>query len=208
MEGDNWDGAGAIPYCFHENQVLFLLQETKGGKKEGKLVDFGGGRKTGVDTDLMVCGAREFTEETAGLFTTETVEEDCTAMEFLDFNGIEACPSVKREVERCLSLVKKAKDQGLVWHSNLKKIKFYASFALEINYTDLKAQNSFFSRPSVKKVRVFQWVPSDIFLSLIKAKKGQGVQGWLPLHNRLFCLENLVPIIERIVSMHKSPTAI
>lgn len=194
MDGDNWDGAGALPFCLHEGEVYFLLQETLGGKKEGFLVDFGGGRNRKIDTSLLYCGAREFTEETAGLFTTETPEADATALQNFDCHGVESSPEVKREVPRCLKLVQASKKKGLVAVTDLQEASFYASFLIQLSHSDLVAQNAFFSRPTVKKVRKFHWVPHSVLVSLLKK---QAVPGYLPLHERVFCLQNLDSLVDQ-----------
>jgi hypothetical protein len=202
MDTDNWDGAGAMPYCVHEGKVYFLLQETKGGKKEGKLVDFGGGRNKEVDSDILVCGAREFSEETAGLFTTSTLSQDVEEMASLDRHTIEQSPIVKKETERCLALFKEAQAKQYVVTTDLNHPSWYASFAIRISHSDLHLQNAFFADPAKHKVRVFQWVIADAFISLLDHKSDVNS---FPLHRRIFALKNVKKLVQRINSEESTP---
>lgn len=58
------EGAGVLPYCVKDGQLLFLLHSTSVGKKVGFLIDFGGALEAG-ETSWQ--GAiRELNEETLG----------------------------------------------------------------------------------------------------------------------------------------------
>lgn len=197
MAENKWDGAGAVPFCLKDDKVYFLLQETKGGKKEGFLVDFGGGRNYSVDTSLAFCGAREFTEETAGLFTADDPKSLAVELAVLDHHAIEASPLLQKEVEKCLKLVNQAAERGYLIVSDQKRSKWYGAYAIQLPYTDLTAQNLFFGDSSLRKVREYHWIAADIFLKLLKKET---VDGFLPLHSRLFCLNYLDNVVQRIMT--------
>lgn len=80
-------GAGVLPFAIHSGEVYFLFHKTFVGKKVGKLIDFGGGMRccTSVEfsslihskadeKDMRKAAAREFSEETAGLFLCKESE--------------------------------------------------------------------------------------------------------------------------------------
>lgn len=193
---NNWDGAGALPYCIHDGKVYFLFQETKGGKKEGTLVDFGGGRNSTKDSSLMYCGAREFTEETAGLFTTSSLASDIEKLDLLDHHGIEESDIVLRELENCMESVIRAHSKGYMVTTSQKMDLWYASFAIQIAHSSLAEQNRFFGNLSKRKVRVFEWVHSDTLLELLRRKQGAHR---LPLHERVHMLIGLEELVIKIV---------
>ena len=59
-------GAGVIPFCVKDGQVLFLFQKTFSGRKAGHLVDFGGGGERGESHRQTAI--REFIEETETMY--------------------------------------------------------------------------------------------------------------------------------------------
>jgi 8-oxo-dGTP pyrophosphatase MutT (NUDIX family) len=59
-------GAGIIPFCVNDGQVLFLFHKTFSGRRAGQLVDFGGGREQGESHRQTAI--REFIEETETMF--------------------------------------------------------------------------------------------------------------------------------------------
>lgn len=59
-------GAGVIPFCVKDGQVLFLFQKTFSGRKAGHLVDFGGGGELGESHRQTAI--REFIEETETMY--------------------------------------------------------------------------------------------------------------------------------------------
>lgn len=63
-------GAGVLPYAFDakSNTLYFLLGRDKGGKYAGTWSDFGGGAEAKDRNDPAATAAREFAEETEGLF--------------------------------------------------------------------------------------------------------------------------------------------
>lgn len=188
-----------MPYCVEGDKVYFLFQETKGGKKEGYLVDFGGGRKKGEDDSLMHCAAREFTEETAGLFTTDDVKTLTTELGNTNEHDAAWDPIIKKEVEKCLELVNVANHRGYVATTDLNQ-RWYASYAIQLKNCDLALHNEFFGNKAMRKVRVFQWVEGSVLLQLLKRQK---VEGFLPLHPRVFALLECEPLVLRIISEEK-----
>lgn len=59
-------GAGVIPFCVKDRQVLFLFHKTFSGRRAGLLVDFGGGGEPGESHRQTAI--REFIEETETMF--------------------------------------------------------------------------------------------------------------------------------------------
>jgi 8-oxo-dGTP pyrophosphatase MutT (NUDIX family) len=59
-------GAGVIPFGVHQGEVRFLLHKTFSGRREGYLVDFGGGGKEGES--YIQTAVREFIEETDTMY--------------------------------------------------------------------------------------------------------------------------------------------
>jgi hypothetical protein len=59
-------GAGVIPFCARDGQVLFLFHKTFSGRRAGHLVDFGGGGEPGESHRQTAI--REFIEETETMY--------------------------------------------------------------------------------------------------------------------------------------------
>ena len=59
-------GAGVIPFCVKDGQVLFLFHKTFSGRRAGHLVDFGGGGEPGESHRQTAI--REFIEETETMY--------------------------------------------------------------------------------------------------------------------------------------------
>ena len=201
MDSDDWGGAGTIPFCVHEGRVLFLLQQTKGGKKEGTLIDFGGARDDSKDTSVRYCAAREFTEETAGLFTTASLSKDVASLNCLSQSAIESSPLIQKEVDSCMALVDEAYSRQLWAVTDRVNSEWYVSFAIRIPYSDLVLQNEFYGDESKRKVRIFYWVTASVFTSLLQRKTT--FQN-LPLHERVHCLNSLESLISKIVASESS----
>ena len=64
-------GAGVIPFCVRDRQVLFLFHKTFSGRRAGHLVDFGGGGETGESHTQTAI--REFIEETETMYFSENI---------------------------------------------------------------------------------------------------------------------------------------
>jgi len=202
MEGDAWGGAGAVPYCVHDGKVLFLMQQTKGGKKEGTLIDFGGARDDTVDANVRYCAAREFTEETAGLFTTSYLSVLVDQLSSLDQQGIESSPIIHGEIAHCMELVEEANAKQYIAVTDLKASEWYASYAIKIPYSDLTLQNHFYGDVSKRKVRIFYWVCAQHLRAMLQRR--ETLEG-LPLHERVFCLKNLDSLVE-IITTNEFPS--
>eukprot|EP00743_Colponemidia_sp_Colp-15_P007792 GILK01008438.1.p1 GENE.GILK01008438.1~~GILK01008438.1.p1 ORF type:complete len:457 (-),score=44.47 GILK01008438.1:208-1539(-) len=71
-------GAGCVPFSWVHGadgvEVRFLFYTRQSGKKTG-LIDFGGKMDRSVDQSVIHCAAREFSEETGGVFATTTSEK-------------------------------------------------------------------------------------------------------------------------------------
>jgi len=64
-------GAGVIPFCVKDRQVLFLFHKTFSGRRAGHLVDFGGGGEPGESHRQTAI--REFIEETETMFFSANI---------------------------------------------------------------------------------------------------------------------------------------
>ncbi len=64
------DGAGVLPYAISpkNNKVYFLFSREHSGSDIGKWAEFGGGIEKEDKNNLQYTAAREFSEESAGLF--------------------------------------------------------------------------------------------------------------------------------------------
>jgi len=65
-------GAGVIPFCVQDGQVLFLFHKTFSGRRAGQLVDFGGGGEPGEG--YRQTAIREFIEETETMFLSGNIK--------------------------------------------------------------------------------------------------------------------------------------
>ena len=81
-------GAGIIPFSVKDHRVHFLFHKTFSGRREGFLVDFGGGCKEGED--YRQTAVREFVEETETMF----FETDLS-------RAVRSEPRVKEQVGLC-----------------------------------------------------------------------------------------------------------
>lgn len=71
LSGCELNAAGIVPYTETPGGGMrFLLQDILNGTRAGKLSDFGG-RREATDEDIFATAAREFTEETGGVFGDE-----------------------------------------------------------------------------------------------------------------------------------------
>jgi hypothetical protein len=64
-------GAGVIPFCVKDGQVLFLFHKTFSGSRAGQLVDFGGGAEQGENHRQTAI--REFIEETETMYFSDNI---------------------------------------------------------------------------------------------------------------------------------------
>jgi len=75
-------GAGVIPFCVRTGKVQFLFHKTFSGRREGFLVDFGGG---GYDGETYKQTAiREFVEETDTMYLASDISQARRTPERID----------------------------------------------------------------------------------------------------------------------------
>jgi 8-oxo-dGTP pyrophosphatase MutT (NUDIX family) len=147
-------GAGVIPFCVHEEQVLFLFHKTFSGRRAGHLVDFGGGEEPGENHRQTAI--REFIEETETMYfsgnihaaklTPEHIQGQTPVLESLFDNTLRSHPDwwCRRE-------------------SNGRP-RDWKTFFIEFEYRDLTAMNREWELDAgtrFKKRRELQWVPAD-----------------------------------------------
>ncbi len=126
-------GAGIIPFCVKDNQVLFLFHKTFTGRRAGHLVDFGGttvGEENHRDTAI-----REFIEETETMYFSASVEE---------------APVTEHRTRQQIRLMQEWFDRTQGKHpdwwcerkpSKGKKRKDWKTFFVELNHKDLSEMN-------------------------------------------------------------------
>jgi 8-oxo-dGTP pyrophosphatase MutT (NUDIX family) len=154
-------GAGVIPYCRHDNQALFLFHRTFSGRREGFLVDFGGGGRSGES--YRQTAVREFIEETETQYFSEhpdTARRD-------EESVLRQTPLVEQLFENTL-----ARHPGS-WcrraPGEKSPPKDWVSFFIEIPYRDLEPMNRAWELDDgsrFKKRRELFWVPGEELLAL------------------------------------------
>jgi hypothetical protein len=155
-------GAGVIPFCVKDGQVLFLFHKTFSGRRAGHLVDFGGGGEPGESHRQTAI--REFIEE------TETM--------YLSANTGTARITRKR-VQAQIPVLEALFDRTLQshpdwWCQRVKgrngKPRDWKTFFIEFEYRDVTDMNLAWKLDGgrrFKKRRELVWLPagslSDIF---------------------------------------------
>lgn len=157
--------AGMIPFSVYDNQVYFLFQKVFSGRKEGYLIDFGGGGNKGED--YQQTAMREFVEETETLFFAEAIEDAFRTPE---------------RVEAQLPVVEKLFAKTLQKHPNWwckrdegnKDIpKDWRTFFIEVDYKDVSALNEAWKNDDegrFKKRRELHWLSADELLEIYQAE--------------------------------------
>lgn len=196
MSSDDWGGSGVIPYALDGEEAYFLFQETKGGKKEGTLVDFGGARDFHVDHTSVDCAAREFVEETAGLLTTDAQKETIQELAALSQSEIESSVLVKKEISKVRLMVQESKLEQKVVVTSPKNGNWYESFLVRIPYSNLSLVSDFFAKSTKRKARILYWVPRAELVKMLR--HGDTFRG-LVLHPRVTSLIGLENLVETIV---------
>ncbi len=144
-------GAGILPFsiqCENGNKTLyFLFHRTFSGKKANTLIDFGGAWEEELGEDSFRTAAREFSEETCGIF-------------FPDFKII-------TEAERILNSFQyfdaKLRQKEGIWESCVpcpnKGYPHYNLFLMEIPYRDEEELNALLG--TAEKKRELLWVKGE-----------------------------------------------
>ena len=154
-----------IPFSVFNSDVYFLFQKTFSGRKEGYLIDFGGGGDKGES--YQQTAMREFVEETETLFfaedinsarrTPERVASQIAVMERLFIKTMTAHP-----------------DWWCQRHIGNKAIpKDWRTFFIEVDYQDVVPLNNAWKTDSAgrfKKRRELHWVLANDLLGIYQTQ--------------------------------------
>jgi 8-oxo-dGTP pyrophosphatase MutT (NUDIX family) len=154
-------GAGIIPFCFRDRQVLFLFHKTFSGRRAGKLVDFGGGAEPGEDHRQTAI--REFIEETETLYFCEDIH-----------TARLSTAHVQAQMPILESLFDRTLHSHPDWWCRRRparsgKPRDWKTFFIEFEYRDVTAMNREWARDAGRrflKRRELLWVPADTLSGL------------------------------------------
>jgi 8-oxo-dGTP pyrophosphatase MutT (NUDIX family) len=154
-------GAGVLPFALHEGQVRFLFHKTFSGRRAGLLVDFGGGAQAGESA--FQTAAREFVEETEGLFLAPDIRKACRA-------GSE----YRRQLQDMQTLLVQTREEHADWWCRRrvppgKPAKDWRTYFVEVAYRDVTGMNAAWAADDggrFKKRRELLWVPAERLLEI------------------------------------------
>lgn len=154
-------GAGVLPFALHEGRLLFLFHKTFSGRRAGLLVDFGGGSQ---DTETpFETAAREFVEETEGLFLAPDIRQASRA-------GSE----YRRQFREMQALLARTQEAHADWWCRRhvqpgKPARDWCTYFVEVGYRDVAGMNAAWAADAgrrFKKRRELHWVPADMLLEI------------------------------------------
>ncbi len=158
MIENKWDssGAGVIPFCVKDGQVLFLFHKTFSGRRAGSLVDFGGGGEKGESHRQTAI--REFIEETETMYFSDNIH---TAVLTQD--------RVQDQIPLMESLFDRTMQRHPEWwcrrvNGGSGKQKDWKTFFIEFDYrdvTDINREWKLDDATRFTKRRELLWVPAD-----------------------------------------------
>lgn len=155
--------AGMIPFSVFNNDVLFLFQKVFSGRKEGYLIDFGGGGNEGES--YQQTAMREFVEETETLFFAQDLNTARRSPE----NVAAQLPLMERLFTRTLN------EHPGWWckrHEGEKEIpKDWRTFFIEVDYRDVVPLNTAWANDSegrFKKRRELHWLSANDLLEIYR----------------------------------------
>jgi 8-oxo-dGTP pyrophosphatase MutT (NUDIX family) len=154
-------GAGVIPYCRHAGQTLFLFHTTFSGRRQGFLVDFGGGGREGES--YRQTAVREFIEETE----TQYLSADPESARRDEASVLAQTPLVEELFEKTLS--RHPQNWCRREPGDKTPPKDWISFFIELPYRDLEPLNRAWELDDgsrFKKRRELFWVPADELLAV------------------------------------------
>jgi hypothetical protein len=186
-------GAGILPFSVHDNKVYFLFQKANEGRKANQLVDFGGARYD-HENDPQVTAAREFSEETCGLFSSNNLEEAARHLEGKNEKEIETSEIVQNGTMKILQILESKQN---VWMSRISEPPGYVMYFVMIEYQPLALINHIVNNKrndnnsnQLRKQREFHWVSSDqIRTNSLPA----------PLFPRVTSVKNVFNIMNQII---------
>jgi len=154
-------GAGVLPFALHRGRVRFLFHRTFSGRRAGLLVDFGGGAQAGESS--FETAAREFVEETEGLFLAPDIRQAARA-------GSE----YRRQLQEMQALLARTREQHPDWWCRRrtppgKPDRDWRTFFIEVPYRDVAGMNTAWAADDgrrFKKRRELFWVPADRLLEI------------------------------------------
>ena len=172
-------GAGVIPLAVKDGEVLFLFQRVFSGRKNGYLIDFGGGLATGEG--YLETAIREFIEETETMYFSDDIKRASRTAE----NVSSQVPLVEQLFERTLRAYPDwwCKRQS----ENPLRPKDWRTYFIEFPYRDISALNREWKSDTsgrFRKRRQMIWVSADELLGLFNSEPGK-------LWKRVRQLENL-----------------
>ena len=149
-------GAGVIPFCVNNGQVLFLFHKTFSGRRAGHLVDFGGGGESGES--LRQTAIREFIEETETMYFSENIHTAVLTPESLQTQT----PLLDALFDRTLH----SHPDWCCQRENGRKgePRDWETFFIEFDYQDVTDMNREWERDAGKrfsKRRELVWISAD-----------------------------------------------
>jgi len=161
-------GAGVLPFALHAGQVRFLFHKTFSGRRAGLLVDFGGGARMGETA--IEAAAREFVEETEGLFLAPDIRQ-----------AARAGGEYQRQLQQMQVLLARTQDEHPEWHCHRhvppgKPARNWRTFFIELAYRDVAGMNAAWAADAgerFKKRRELLWVPAAQLLEIFAHQPGQ-----------------------------------
>jgi hypothetical protein len=193
-------GAGILPFSVRDNKVYFLFQKTTEGRKSNQLVDFGGARQE-HENDPQLTAAREFSEETYGLFLSNNLEDAARHLEGKNEKEIETSEIVQNGTRKILQ---KLQSKQNVWMSRTSEPPGYVMYFVMIDYQPLDLINRIVNNnrsdntsSRVRKQREFLWISSD----QIRAHSLP-----VPLFPRVTSITNVFSIMNQIIETFERST--
>ena len=153
-------GAGVIPFCVKDRQLLFLFHKTFSGRRAGTLVDFGGGAEPGENHRQTAI--REFIEETETMFFSGKLHEASLTPARIQAQT----PLLESLFERTL------KNHPGWWcraSGKSEKPRDWKTFFIEFECRDVTAMNREWERDAgsrFAKRRELLWIPADSLCDL------------------------------------------
>lgn len=156
-------GAGVIPFSIKHGLTCFLFHKTFSGRREGLLVDFGGGGNTGESHAQTA--SREFIEETEAMFFANNCHADSR-------------PVFLSQYQMMLKLIEETQHDHPNWFCRRnKKIgdrpRDWKTFFVEVDYRDLADMNMAWAEDAsgrFKKRRELLWLSAVQLLDIIDNK--------------------------------------
>lgn len=161
-------GAGVIPFCVSDRQILFLFHKTFSGRRAGHLVDFGGGGEPGESHRQTAI--REFIEETETMYFSA---------------NIHAAALTPESVQIQIPLLESLFDRTLRGHPDWLcrrregrkgKPRDWETFFVEFEYRDVTDMNREWELDAGKrfsKRRELVWVSADVLCDIYEYSPGR-----------------------------------